>query len=191
MVSPVFTATEARLHGTFSALLWSLSNPGRIERLLDEAQDPIVAIGEALVDLETTYYSPEPSLASRLERTGSRWAPPHRARYHFYPTLLSDDLTSLEVAPTGTYTYPDDSATIVVGCSLYDPDLLATVAVTRVRLTGPGVREATILAIAGVPDEIWSVRERVIRYPLGWDLFLVSDNRVVGVPRTSTAEVLR
>jgi alpha-D-ribose 1-methylphosphonate 5-triphosphate synthase subunit PhnH len=190
MVSPVFTATEARLHGTFSALLWSLSNPGRVERLPDEAQDAIVAIGEALVDLETTYYSPEPSLVSRLERTGSRWTPPHRARYHFYPTILPDDLTSLEVAPSGSYTYPDDSATIVVGCFLYDAGQVATIPVTRLRLTGPGVRESAIVAIAGVPREVWQVRERVIRYPLGWDLFLVSDNRVIGIPRTSKVEVL-
>jgi alpha-D-ribose 1-methylphosphonate 5-triphosphate synthase subunit PhnH len=190
MVSPVISAHEARLHGTFSALLWSLSNPGRVESLPDEVPDPIVSIGEALVDLETTFYSPEPSLVSRLERTGSRWAPPHRARYHFYPTFLADDLTSLEVAPTGTYTYPDDSATIIVGCAVYDSGSLATVRVTRLRLSGPGVRDAVELTTSGIPREVWHVRERVIRYPLGWDMFLVPDSRVVGIPRTTLVEVL-
>ncbi|WP_368518087.1 phosphonate C-P lyase system protein PhnH [Rhizobium sp.] len=34
------------------------------------------------------------------------------------------------------------------------------------------------------------MRAKAIRYPLGWDLYLVDGRRLLGIPRSTTIEVL-
>ncbi len=189
MATPLLTAAAARAHETFLALLWALSNPGQIQSLPD-ADDALSSIGEALVDLETTFYSTDSALIARLARTGARQVSSRQARYQFYPVLRPDDLQIIETAPTGTQTYPDDSATIVIGCRF--GRWLAGTDERRITLSlsGPGVNRASKLEVAGIPHAFWWLREGAIRYPLGWDLFLVSENQVVGIPRTTVVEVL-
>jgi alpha-D-ribose 1-methylphosphonate 5-triphosphate synthase subunit PhnH len=184
------TTLEARLHGTFTALMWALSFPGRVRRLPTTGPTAIECIAEALIDLETTYYTPDRELAGRLALTGARAAPHSVAKYHFYPKLAGTDAENLVEAPTGSFAFPDDSATIVVGgVSVRDVPSHGQ-ALTRLRLRGPGISGVTELALEGVPPVLWNVREQAIRYPLGWDIFLVGDGAVVGLPRTTVVEVL-
>jgi alpha-D-ribose 1-methylphosphonate 5-triphosphate synthase subunit PhnH len=199
MISPTRTDREARAHGTFMALLWALSNPGRIETLPTGVTDPLVAIGEALIDLETSFFSPDDGLGTRLARTGARQASSDVARYHFYPTLNELRLPLLDTAPVGSYLYPDEGATIVVGCTALDapqrlPGQNGNGHQSRdlaLFLTGPGIKGSTQITVAGLSAEFWKTRERAIRYPLGWDVFLVAGRRLVGIPRTTVVEVGR
>jgi alpha-D-ribose 1-methylphosphonate 5-triphosphate synthase subunit PhnH len=190
MATPTMTTTEARLHATFTALMWALSFPGRARRLPATGPAAIACIAEALIDLETTYYTPDPELAPRLARTGARAASLSVAKYHFYPTLRPIDAEHLAEALAGSYTFPDDSATIVAGCSSVGGMPLNGQAPDRLRLRGPGIAGATDLQLAGVPASFWIAREKAIRYPLGWDVFLVAHDLVVGLPRTTVVEVL-
>jgi alpha-D-ribose 1-methylphosphonate 5-triphosphate synthase subunit PhnH len=182
MSHPVMSQSEARYHTTFQALMWALSHPGRPQRLPDKRMGALLAIGECLVDLETSFYTPSAELGRLLRHTGARELPAQAARYQFYPELTDADLVTLAGAPVGSYAAPDDSATLILGC-----------AVGRgpwVRLSGPGINAATELRMGGLPTEFWSLRGDVIRYPLGWDVFLVAYDQVIGLPRTTQVQVI-
>lgn len=178
---PLYTGEEARTRGTFLALLWALSHPGRIQELPPADADGFLLIGQALLDLETSYYTPDPALAERLARTGARALEPDLAAYHFYPTLDAiPALNLLEAASTGTMLYPDQAATLFIGCQLGQGD--------RFTLSGPGIQAIEHVSIGGVPPALWRLRKQVSRYPLGWDVFLVDGPRVLGLPRTTVIE---
>jgi alpha-D-ribose 1-methylphosphonate 5-triphosphate synthase subunit PhnH len=180
---PVYTPQEAQARQTFLALMWSLSYPGRVYELPASDTIPFHAIGESLLDLETSYYSPDNALALHLARSGARSLPPDRAAYHFYPTLNTDLLEFAKEASIGTLMYPDQSATLFVGCKLGSG--------TTLRLQGPGIPPATKLSIqvSDIPVEFWELRTIANRYPRGWDVFFVDEDRVVGIPRTTQITV--
>jgi alpha-D-ribose 1-methylphosphonate 5-triphosphate synthase subunit PhnH len=175
------TEAEARNHATFTALMWALSYPGRPQSLPARGMGALAAIGAALLDLETNYYTPDAELDALLARTGARRAPASEARYQLFPSLGPAELDALAAAPVGSYAYPDESATLVLGCSLGQGE--------RLRLSGPGIQASAALRVAGLPPELWRLRAEAVRYPLGWDLLLVSGDQVVGLPRTTVVEV--
>lgn len=181
MTSPRMTPADTRAHQTFIALMWALSYPGRAYPLPAAELSAFVAISEALIDLETSFYTPDAALHQQLVRSGARSRPVDQAVYQFYPTLDDTGLRALRAAPVGTALAPDQSATLVIGCELTGGQ--------RLRLRGPGIADATNLHVAGVPDDLWTLRNTACRFPLGWDLFLVADNLVAGVPRTTHLEV--
>jgi alpha-D-ribose 1-methylphosphonate 5-triphosphate synthase subunit PhnH len=181
MATPTLTPHEARTHHTFTALMWVLSYPGRVHTLPDAGMAAFIAIGEALVDLETSYFTPDVVLSQQLAHTGARAGSTSTAMYQFYPALRAADLDALEAAPVGTALAPDEAATFVIGCMLGTG--------VRLRLHGPGIDGASELLVDGIPQAFWSLREQACRYPLGWDVFLVAHDQVVGLPRTTKLEV--
>ncbi|NJN16962.1 MAG: phosphonate C-P lyase system protein PhnH [Oscillochloris sp.] len=181
MAHPMRYAEETRSQQVFQALLWALSYPGR-RQALPNSDDPFVAIGATLIDLETTFFTPDHDLARRLGFSGARPAPISSAMYQFFPDLGKADLETLAAAPTGSYTYPDTGATLVLGCTFDSGTLL--------RLRGPGIPGTTEILVGGLPETFWDLRREVIHYPLGWEVFLVAGNRVVGIPRSCVVEVL-
>ena len=181
MSHPLISEPEGRTQQTFAALMWALSYPGRPQTLAGTGLARFELIAEALIDLETSYYTADQELAQRLRFTGARAYPPATAQYQFYPVLTSSDLDSVADAPVGTYAYPDEGATIVVGCTAGEGDMVS--------LSGPGIQHPLRLQVAGLPSRFWHVREQAIRYPLGWDIFLVTADSVIGVPRSTIVEV--
>jgi alpha-D-ribose 1-methylphosphonate 5-triphosphate synthase subunit PhnH len=172
---------ETLAHETFTALMWALSHPGQARSLPEAGLAAFAAIADALVDLETSYYTPDAALAPYLARTGARGRAPQSAMYQFYPTLQERDVESINIAPVGTHAYPDESATLVIGCVFGRG--------VRLSLRGPGLRDRAELVVDGLPTAFWRLRSRIIRYPLGWDVFLVAGDQVIGLPRTTTVEV--
>jgi alpha-D-ribose 1-methylphosphonate 5-triphosphate synthase subunit PhnH len=177
----MMTETEAREHATFTALMWALSYPGRPQTLPVAGLAAFTAIAEALVDLETGYFTPNAALADELARTGGRALPPRQAPYQFYPQLTPGMLDMLAAAPVGTHRDPDRAATLVIGCT---PDKGA-----RLTLRGPGIPGTITIALGGIPPEFWPMRVAVGAYPLGWDVFFVAGDHVIGLPRTTLVEV--
>ncbi|MDZ4718025.1 MAG: phosphonate C-P lyase system protein PhnH [Roseiflexaceae bacterium] len=177
MSAPLRTAAESQAQATFTALMWALSYPGSPQALPRTKATGILAIAEALVDLETSYYTPDPQLDQQIAQMGARRRDPDRAMYQFFPQLCSADLGVLWVAPIGTFRDPDQSATLVIGCQLGDG--------SRFRLRGPGIQGSTELRVGGLPDGFWALRAASNRYPLGWDVLLVDGERVIGLPRTT------
>ncbi len=180
MATPQPTASETRNHQTFSALMWALSYPGRPQRLPFAAPGAYAAIGDALLDIETSFFTDDAALHTALLRTGARPLGVDRAGYQFYPQLSAAACAGLVAAPMGTFTHPDRGATLVIGCALGEGRALT--------LSGPGLPRPATIHIGGLPSALWQVRRRCIRYPLGWDIVLVDGEQLVGIPRTSSVE---
>jgi alpha-D-ribose 1-methylphosphonate 5-triphosphate synthase subunit PhnH len=179
----LYTPEEARQRETFLALMWALSYPGRIHTL-PEVRSPLVEpalnsfglIAEALLDLETSYYTPDADLRAALHATGARALPPGEAAYHFYPAW---DETGLAQANIGTLLRPDEGATLI---------LAGSVAGGRSRTwRGPGINGG-IESHLNLPDSFWALRAARLRYPLGWDVYVVDGVQVIGLPRSTQVE---
>lgn len=181
MHTPPYTPAEQRDRETFLALMWALSYPGTIYTLPAAGDAPLALIATALLDLETSFFTPDPALQARLAQTGARALPPEHAAYHFYPALGPADMPHVAAASPGSMLYPDRAATLVIGCALDDSGPPFT-------LRGPGINGAHTARVGGLPPDFWTQRQRAARYPLGWDVFLVDSLRVLGLPRTTAVE---
>lgn len=60
----------------------------------------------------------------------------------------------------------------------------------RLRLTGPGIETVAEIALDGIASGFWAFRATLCRYPAGFDLFLISGAKVIGLPRSTSIEVL-
>jgi alpha-D-ribose 1-methylphosphonate 5-triphosphate synthase subunit PhnH len=161
--------------------MWALSHPGRVQHLPVSGLRAFEAIGAALIDLETSFYTPDGALAHVLARSGARAAAIAVAAYQFYPELTQHDLDPLNDAPVGSYAYPDESASLMIGCK-FGGDTLLT-------LRGPGIQGSCTLRVSGIQEAFWPLRASAARYPLGWDIWLIDGDRIVGLPRSTVVEV--
>lgn len=180
MQSPEYTPEEALARETFLALMHGLSYPGRVHTLPGAGKDAYLAIASTLLDLETSYFTPDGHLASELARTGARSLSSELAAYHFYPQLDENGLDTIKTASVGTMLYPDQAATLMIACKFGEGMTL--------HLTGPGIQDENAVQV-NIDPALWQLRDRVSKYPLGWDIFLVDDNQVVGLPRTTQIRV--
>lgn len=170
------TPADALSREVFLALMWALSYPGQAHPL-PASEDDFVTIGNALLDLETSYFSNDESLAVRLAETGARHKPAHEASYVFLPQLQSlDEMVDVRV---GDFLYPDAGATLILGCD-FD---VSNGSITT--WSGSGLAAPRRVLVGGLPAGFWSMRERLIHYPLGFDVFFVGNNSVMGLPRTT------
>ncbi len=194
--APASTASESATREAFYALMWAFSYPGRIYTLppmasiplpegIPEPLQPLMTIGHTLLDLEVSYFTPIAALDQLLAHTAARSVTVNTADYHFYPyrNFFEDEahLALVAQAKTGDMLYPDRSATLIIACRLGDE----MVDGQRLRLTGPGIQTVNELTVAGIPPHFWALRAELIHYPLGFDLILVDDRQVVGLPRTT------
>jgi len=180
MAPPAYTASEAQSRETFLALMWALSYPGRKQALPDRGS-PFALIGDALLDLETSFFTPDAALAAHLTRTGARALEPERAAYHFYPKLDETALAAISRASVGTLSYPDQAATLIIGARFRSGGALA--------LTGPGIKQSSVIQLDGIPASFWKMRERAA-FPLGWDAFFIDDRAVLGLPRSTKVTLM-
>jgi alpha-D-ribose 1-methylphosphonate 5-triphosphate synthase subunit PhnH len=187
LVYPTYTAQEARLRETFLALMWAFGYPGTAYTLPVSA-NIFVTIADTLLDLETSFFSPDAQLTTALLRTGARALPADVAAYHFYPAISQANMIHLEAANPGSLLYPDRSATLILGCTPGSLNDLA--AETTLVLEGPGIKHLRRVRVGGIPDAVWAARERTAAYPVGWDIFVVDPKgSVVGLPRGIQIEV--
>ena len=181
MTFPLYTATEAQSRETFLALMWALSYPGRVHHLPDSVH-AFTLIAETLLDLETSYFTPDESIQAVLASTGAHVRSASDAAYHFYQQITENSLSDIRQASVGTMLYPDTAATLIIGCTLNSG--------IEFVLSGPGVNGQQAIQIGGLPDAYWELRETACKFPLGWDVFLVDGQQVIGLPRSTRMERL-
>ncbi|TCL67242.1 phosphonate C-P lyase system protein PhnH [Rhizobium sp. BK251] len=173
------TADDLRSNATFEALMWALARTGIVQAL---PYPDFLALAESLLDRECSFFCPDATLATAIARTGADAVSLPQAEYVFMPLGDARSISMLDALLCGNLLYPDASATIfssaVIGSG------------TRLRLSGPGVNGSLDIAIGGVDPAFWALRAAAIRYPLGWDVFLMDGDRLVGLPRSTIVEVL-
>lgn len=188
---PQSTPAENEACATFQTLMWALSNPGRVFTLpgsLFSTCGSCQSIGAALLDLETSFYTPDILLRQIFEQTGAHFLDAARAAYLFFPErevfespMLQTTLNCIEQAQVGTLTDPDQSATLIIACLLGEGK--------KFQLQGPGIRTNMPLIVDELPLEFWQLRNEKTSYPLGFDIFLVDGDQVVGIPRSTLLEI--
>ena len=183
MEAPAYTAEERRARETFHALLHALSQPGQPQTLpaATDAHTALAHIGATLLDLETTYYTPDAPLAETLRATGARHLDAAEAAYHFYPQWDDTAQAGIAAAPRGDMLYPERAATLVLALPLEGGPAQ--------QWDGPGI-DGTLRTHLAAPEAFWLLREQAVFYPLGWDVVFVSANpagagQVLGLPRTT------
>jgi len=178
--TPAYSESESRNRDTFLALMWGFSHPGELQPLgHGNIVDTLDAFGAALMDLETTFFTPDGELAAKLAANNARRVEVGEAQFVFLPELNEGDLELAGAAFVGDMMYPERSATVIIGCALGQGQ--------TIRFTGPGIANEYLVTIDRIPEKFWQLRADAIDYPLGWDAFLVDGRNVVGLPRSTTA----
>lgn len=107
-------------------------------------------------------------------------AAPHTADHLFLTGAPDPGL--LATVSQGSDMYPEGGATLVIPAQLG--------AGAKLRLTGPGVDGAAVVLVSGVAPAFWAARARVMRYPMGFEIFLLDGDQVMGLPRSIQIEAL-
>jgi alpha-D-ribose 1-methylphosphonate 5-triphosphate synthase subunit PhnH len=177
--TPVPDAFETRTNATFEALMWALSRPGSVRDL--PSDDPTL-IAEALIDRECRVWCADPLLSARIARFGAPAVPVAWADHAFLSLGDVDALSLVTQVPVGSELYPDAGATVIAPAQFGQG--------RRLRLTGPGVETAVVIALGSIDPGFWPLRATRCRYPMGFDLFLTCGAQVMGLPRSTQIEVL-
>lgn len=176
-LQPIPSEFESQTNATYEALMWALSRPGSVRRLPISGLPQILL---TLVDRECAVHCPDPDLAAVAARTGAALVGLEAADHVFPDASFRTDL--LRHVCCGSDLYPDLGATLVLEADLHGRD--------RLRLSGPGVEGTHDVSIGGLPEGFWHERARVMRYPMGFEIFLIDADRVMGIPRSTRVEVL-
>ena len=172
---PAPSAADLRDAAAFAAVLGALSRPGTIHDLPEAGEGAVIA---ALLDRECRAHV-APDLADAVARTGAALVPLERCDHAF---LAAPDGADWVVrVPVGSQLHPEGGATVILRAGLGQGASL--------RLTGPGIDGATEVAVAA-PGTLWASRAEAIHYPLGFDMLLIHGTRLMGIPRSTTVEVL-
>ncbi|MEL6683820.1 MAG: phosphonate C-P lyase system protein PhnH [Pseudomonadota bacterium] len=166
---------EVRTNATYDALMWALSRPGLARDLPAPGQAGLI---ETLIDRECAVYCEDADMAEIAARTGAEMVAPEKAD-HLFLTQPPAQLIGLR---QGSDMYPEEGATLVIPATFGAGD--------RLRLTGPGVDGEVEMILTGIPQSFWAERQRVMRYPMGFEVFLLDGATVIGIPRTTVVEVI-
>lgn len=182
----------------FRLVLDAMAHPGRIRAIApsdDRAADAVAHLDGAafklaltLMDFETPVWL-DPKL--RADRPVVE-----ALRFHCGCPIVEDPTAAsfacigdawsappLTAFHQGTSDYPDRSTTILMQVQALDDE-------GGVRLTGPGIKNETRLAVESVAPGFWrewSLNQR--QYPLGIDLIITAGRRFVALPRSVSVEV--
>ena len=173
MIVPNRSEQEAKSHEVFNALMWALSYPGEKQQT---AHATLASIGEALLDLETSFYTSDEPLARTFLLTTAKAKPIAQADYLFFSSLNDETIALFKELKRGNLLYPDHAATLIIACQFAEGSSL--------ELSGPGIETRTTLR-NNLPLSFWQMRNQMRNYPLGWDVFLCDGQAIVGIPRTT------
>ena len=193
-VPPGFTDPVMDAQACYRALLEGLARPGTVKELrkpvgkLAALQPAAASIALTLFDADTSVWlSPKCRTHDAVSflkfHTGCNIVDEPGAA-DFAVTAGISDLPPLGVLRKGSVEYPDQSATVIVQVQQLDDS--AAVATAR----GPGIKECQELRVSGMGEtfiEGW--RENRSGFPRGVDIFFVSGDAVVGLPRSTTLEL--
>lgn len=169
-----------RLHNaTYEALMWALARPGTVQTL---PQPGLEAIVETLVDGECRVFSSRKALLPLIASTGAAITGVRDADHAFLDLEGEAGLRDLAVVPAGSHLYPDDGASVFSAARIGEGQGL--------RLRGPGIETHEDIRLGGLRPDVWTLRAQRCLYPTGFELFFVDGDRVVGLPRSTTVEVL-
>jgi alpha-D-ribose 1-methylphosphonate 5-triphosphate synthase subunit PhnH len=180
----------------YRTLLQATSRPGSIGQLDDASLEVPPQLNRAtallvmaLLSGDVKYYLDRADSSAEdfiLRETSARPTEPAQADFLIFPDPGSFE--ALGKAKTGTLSYPDLGATVIVQAEAISPAPVA--GALRLDLTGPGIRNRAEIYVRGLSKALFEVlRERNAEFPMGVDAFLTCDSLsagpcVLALPRT-------
>jgi alpha-D-ribose 1-methylphosphonate 5-triphosphate synthase subunit PhnH len=173
----------------FRAVLNALSRPGNQQTLPLAINPPTPLLGVAasvavtLCDYQSPLWLAQSLNTSEVRKflrfqTGASIVT-DKAASSFAFMGIADACEDLEGFALGTHEYPDRSTTLVVQCDDFESGL-------KVELSGPGLKVPTTCSVAGATEKFWRAQqENSKRFPLGWDVLFVTQDQVMGLPRST------
>ncbi|TAM28972.1 MAG: phosphonate C-P lyase system protein PhnH [Paraburkholderia sp.] len=194
---PGFADPVHDTQAVFRTLLDALARPGRIgviEAALPAADTmpDATRVGRAafasllaLCDYATPVWlaQPDAALAAALRFHSGAPLTADAAEAAFAYIHDAAALPPLATLASGTPESPEQSATVFVRVD----SLTGGAPVT---LRGPGIEDAHTIAPVGLPERFWHERAALAAlFPCGIDFYLVCDDQLVGLPRTTLVEM--
>ena len=188
LLQPAFTDPVLDAQRGFRAALRALAGPGLIQTLHDipgiEGLAPATyALCLALLDVDTPLWL-APSFDTPLIRANLAFhcgCPLTADRQSARFALLADaDLLDLSGFDSGNDRYPDQSCTLMIQL----PDLEGG---RMLAWSGPGIERHHSVALP-LDEGFWAAREAHNVFPCGLDVFFVSGNRLLGLPRSTRVQ---
>ncbi|MEB3337729.1 MAG: phosphonate C-P lyase system protein PhnH [Leptolyngbyaceae bacterium] len=188
---PGFQDRVQDAQATFRVLLEALAHPGSDRPIPVHLASPAglnlacAAACLTLLDLDTPVWI-QPTLSSEVKtwllfHTGCQFTEdPQAAAF----ALINDPqiMPALNTFQVGTAEAPEISTTLLIQVDNFH-------AGKSVSLTGPGIQHTQHLTVPGLPASFWTERlANIDLYPLGVDVFLFAEDRVVGLPRTTVSQ---
>lgn len=173
----------------FRAILDAMAHPGRVVELpaapASELPAPLRAgaasVALTLCDLDTPVWLDARTAGASPYLSFHCGCPivetPAEARFAFARDLGA--LPPLMSFALGSDEYPDRSATLVL-------EVGGLVEDSGMRLSGPGIRDAARLGVAGIPHRFWEERALLGElFPRGLDMLFVQGGWLAALPRTT------
>lgn len=192
-IAPGLSSPVMDAQAIFRRVLEAMARPGRIETLEEAPSAPLAGFRAAggvaltLLDFETPAHLvgdlAAPDLANWLRfHCGCPLVEaPAAASFVF---ARADQAPAFATLNPGDPKYPDRSATLVLVTS-------SLTSGPKVRLTGPGVNGEAICAPAGLAPAFWAdMQANHALWPLGVDVILADDTRILALPRTTACTLL-
>ncbi|MCG5103305.1 phosphonate C-P lyase system protein PhnH [Oceanobacillus alkalisoli] len=186
------------LQFVFREILHTMSRPGEIQSLrkLEGKNDLDLPLHDATLFTLLTLFDAEVSfhVLPRAEKQVAGKISAYTLASHttlakadfiiVLPDATEAEITeALEICKKGTLIAPHRAATFIIDTDFTERNI-------TVRLTGPGIKEQTMLHT--LSNNIWEARNTTVtEFPLGVDLILTDSNmQLVCVPRTTNVEVM-
>lgn len=189
---PGFADPVLDSQSAFRNILDAMARPGRIVTLAQDIETPdglasaAASVCLCLFDQGTSVWldpavaTPENEAFLKFHTGCTMTDTPQSANF----AVCSGDNPQLDWGSfsLGSPEYPDRSTTILVQAKSLSED-------NGIRMSGPGIETDVQLNVGGVTAEFWqTVRENNALFPLGVDFILVSEDKIVGLPRSTRVE---
>jgi alpha-D-ribose 1-methylphosphonate 5-triphosphate synthase subunit PhnH len=186
-MTPGFSDPVFDSQAVFRAILDALAHPGVIANLPVAMDSPVphfqaqAAIALTLLDFETPVFV-DPTLGGESLRNWLRFhcgcpiaETPDAAAFAFVGAATMPALSQFN---QGDPKYPDRSTTIIIGCEALSGG-------AQRWLEGPGMASQIAVGAVGLSSDFWAqLHANRTTFPLGVDVILASENRIIGLPRT-------
>jgi alpha-D-ribose 1-methylphosphonate 5-triphosphate synthase subunit PhnH len=175
----------------FRAILEAMARPGSCQALAlngnevdsDALEDAYIAVLASLLDNSVTLADPDMLISQ--DNTVLLQANSTDSEQADFILCRGDRMPDFELK-LGTLPSPELSATIILIVKKIDDRQQGDL---NLRLSGPGINDQKYCAISGLNLQWLAAREEWISsFPLGVDLLLVDDAKVMALPRTTKVE---
>lgn len=165
----------------FKTLMNVLSMPGKIEEIESIFESSFLAIANALLYSQTSFYYNGEEEFTLIEAITNAKKEHHETCDYLFADEVCKNL--LQSSKIGTAKEPEFSTTHIFKCKNFDG--------LKVRLSGPGIDGFKDLFMPITEEFIEVFNEKNSLFPLGNDVFFLSeDSKIMAISRTTKIEVL-